>query len=210
MYSMYRSNEENLTVIINDTIITYKKDYYFLSFQRVSSRVLPAPYKTNCINYNHHTNTDTRQTKLMNELTGKLINGHNHNSRQECIDHCVISKAMSELDLVPFTTITLNSSLNEKLISEKQLKKCSFQAKLKTIEAFCINYCVHFDCERTLFVTKFMRSEVIQDRSNVIKFRIMTPVDADIKVGYYEVPIITRLHCWNILLPWNLAWILST
>lgn len=167
------------------------QDFYYLSYSRIVSHNLPYPYERPCITYN-------KQTKFQ--------------SRNDCMDKCIIERVVKQLGKVPFNTAITETDLLDKnlntssryLISVKDLRNenGNVSKTMATIDKECYDKVCRFtDCEEKIYSTKLERSEL----SNITRFRVQPPSEPQITTSLYQSLttdeyIIYILNCFGIWL----------
>lgn len=133
---------------------TAKYGYFYLTYSRLVTIRLKAPYTTNCHNYR------------MNSFE----------SRAHCYERCLSNLTVHEFNRVPFTGVTeLPLAINH--IGTHDIENGTFAEKLLSFENHCSELCSRPDCYEEIYLPKLSSSHQLK---NGIKLRLTVPDEPDI------------------------------
>ncbi|KAI1282111.1 hypothetical protein HDE_13210 [Halotydeus destructor] len=115
---------------------TLKDDSFFLSYSMFINKLLPAPYSSDCIDY-------------------QLVN---HESQEECIDQCVTREIVALRNKVPFFAVSVDP-VDLMAVSAHDYQDAVFVGQVTAARAKCSASCSQPNCEDEIYVTKLIRSE---------------------------------------------------
>lgn len=145
-----------------------KYNYFQLAYALVSIRRLPAPYTTNCRDYN----------------------ASGFASINDCIKECLVAKTLSMFDKLPFTTIATEKS-DKKHINGADIANLTFSKILNDLENGCGSNCKHLDCIEQYSLTSVLKEEVGEDDS-VLSFIVYVPRDPTFNITYHPKLTLTE------------------
>lgn len=139
--------------------------YFTLTYSRLLSKRLPAPYITNCYNYSND----------------------NLESSKHCYERCLTNKTIVNFGKVPFTGI-IDKPLPFKHMLIDDIRNVTFSNQLTKLEIDCRSLCSRPDCVEETFLPKLSSS---LPGIWGIYFRLAIPNEPDIVAN--SEPLITTI-----------------
>lgn len=155
---------------------------FYLGYKSLKSKLLPAPYASNCFNY------DTLGYK----------------SQDDCFSKCVLEETLDRTRKLPFATILDDQSYGEKIVSYIDIQNKEMSDVIHRIHEFCMKRCHRRDCYKETLTT-FVMPLSAKDENFVLA--IVIPVDpaVDFKmnpkmsVPEFIIFVLSTISTWTSL-----------
>ena len=156
---------------------------FTMTYSTIELELLKYPFSTDCLNYE-----DVE-----------------FESQGDCVDTCQMAKLVS-LNNMQFFGSVATRSVDREMLSQEDLEfdNGTLVKDLWNINQKCMQECRRPNCKNTIYMTKFIRSEQIEARFNLVKFRlyvanepvVVTKVKEKLSLTEFLIYILSCFGIW--------------